>query len=74
METISLNDRTRSESERNQNATFDAERTLPSPVNEATTVSHKKHYSFYLSVLMLALIAIIVSWDATALSLALPVS
>lgn len=34
----------------------------------------KKHYSFYLSILMLAMIALIVAWDVTALSLALPVS
>jgi hypothetical protein len=34
----------------------------------------KKHYSFYLSILMLSMIGIIVSWDVTALSLALPVS
>jgi hypothetical protein len=34
----------------------------------------RKHYSFYLSQLMLAMIALIVAWDVTALSLALPVS
>lgn len=34
----------------------------------------KKHYSFYLLQLMLAMIALIVAWDVTALSLALPVS
>lgn len=33
-----------------------------------------KHYSFYFSILMLAMIALIVAWDVTALSLALPVS
>jgi hypothetical protein len=33
----------------------------------------KKHYSFYLSQLMLAMIALLVSWDVIALSLALPV-
>jgi hypothetical protein len=34
----------------------------------------RKHYSFYLSILMLTMIALIVAWDVTALSLALPVS
>lgn len=34
----------------------------------------RKHYSFYFSILMLAIIALIVAWDVTALSLALPVS
>lgn len=38
-----------------------------------TPAPQKKHYSFYLSILMLAVIALIVSWDVTALSLALPV-
>ena len=38
-----------------------------------TPASQKKHYSFYLSIVMLAVIALIVSWDVTALSLALPV-
>ncbi|KAF1818037.1 MFS general substrate transporter [Dissoconium aciculare CBS 342.82] len=33
----------------------------------------KKSLSFYMSILMLAMIALIVSWDVTALSLALPV-
>ncbi|KAF2656375.1 MFS general substrate transporter [Lophiostoma macrostomum CBS 122681] len=33
----------------------------------------KKHYSFYLSILMLSMIGMIVSWDVTALSLALPI-
>ncbi|KAL6890033.1 major facilitator superfamily domain-containing protein [Trichoderma evansii] len=32
-----------------------------------------KHHSFYLSILMLSMIALIISWDVTALSLALPV-
>lgn len=34
----------------------------------------RKHHSFYLSILMLAMIGLIVSWDVTALSLALSVS
>lgn len=34
----------------------------------------RKHHSFYFSQLMLAMIALIVAWDVTALSLALPVS
>ncbi|KAL7918577.1 MFS general substrate transporter [Trichoderma austrokoningii] len=33
----------------------------------------KKHHSFYFSMLMLCIISLIVSWDVTALSLALPV-
>jgi hypothetical protein len=33
----------------------------------------KKSVSFYMSILTLAMIALIVSWDVTALSLALPV-
>jgi hypothetical protein len=33
----------------------------------------KKSLSFYMSILTLAMIALIVSWDVTALSLALPV-
>lgn len=41
---------------------------------DGATKPQKKHYSFYLSILMLAVIALIVSWDVTALSLALPVS
>jgi hypothetical protein len=39
-----------------------------------TRPQEKKHYSFYLSMLMLCMISLIVSWDVTALSLALPVS
>ncbi|KAF2264421.1 MFS general substrate transporter, partial [Lojkania enalia] len=38
-----------------------------------TKPRERKHYSFYLSILMLAMIALIVVWDVTALSLALPV-
>jgi hypothetical protein len=37
------------------------------------TAGDKKSLSFYMSVLMLSMIALIVSWDVTALSLALPV-
>lgn len=50
--------------------------TAPSetPVGAATAPARgRKHYSFYLSILMLAVIALIVVWDVTALSLALPV-
>jgi hypothetical protein len=43
--------------------------------NDDTTQpsSRKKPLSFYISMLMLSMIALIVSWDVTALSLALPV-
>ncbi|KAF2272262.1 MFS general substrate transporter [Westerdykella ornata] len=41
--------------------------------NSATQPRERKHYSFYLSILMLSMIALIVTWDVTALSLALPV-
>lgn len=41
---------------------------------EDTKPRERKHYSFYLSILMLSMIALIISWDVTALSLALPVS
>ncbi|KAF7563662.1 hypothetical protein G7046_g477 [Stylonectria norvegica] len=52
----------------------DPEAVLPREAEEAVaTPPEKKHYSFYLSILMLAMIALIVSWDVTALSLALPV-
>ena len=55
----------------------DEQHTAPpgAPVASATTpTTGRKHYSFYLSILMLAVIALIVVWDVTALSLALPVS
>lgn len=42
--------------------------------DDVTRPQAKKHHSFYLSILMLTMIALIVAWDATALSLALPVS
>ncbi|KAF3480037.1 uncharacterized protein GIQ15_07013 [Arthroderma uncinatum] len=40
---------------------------------DGVTKAQRKHYSFYLSILMLAAIALIVAWDVTALSLALPI-
>ncbi|KAM5445111.1 hypothetical protein MaudCBS49596_007839 [Microsporum audouinii] len=40
---------------------------------DGVTKPQGKHYSFYLSILMLASISLIVAWDVTALSLALPV-
>ncbi|KAJ5259398.1 MFS general substrate transporter [Penicillium angulare] len=43
------------------------------PQEDGATKPQKKHFSFYMSILMLAVIALIVSWDVTALSLALPV-
>ncbi|CAE7193227.1 hypothetical protein CFE70_007156 [Pyrenophora teres f. teres 0-1] len=56
---------------------------LPAPQTEpgtteaqedgVTTPREGKHYSFHLTILMLALIGLIVAWDATALSLALPI-
>ncbi|KAL7940019.1 major facilitator superfamily domain-containing protein [Trichoderma barbatum] len=41
--------------------------------DSGTKPQERKHYSFYLSMLMLAIISVIVAWDVTALSLALPV-
>ena len=74
MESISPSDKHPSQLEKQQDANLDPEGALPSSEDEATASSHQKHYSFYLSMLVLALIAVIVAWDATALSLALPVS
>lgn len=61
----SRNDRPASQAEPDANVTRDDGVSRP---------RERKHYSFYLSVLMLAMIALIVAWDVTALSLALPVS
>ncbi|KJZ78551.1 hypothetical protein HIM_01942 [Hirsutella minnesotensis 3608] len=58
------NDRPTSQAEPDANVT---------QADGGTEPRERKHYSFYLSILMLAMIAIIVSWDVTALSLALPV-
>jgi hypothetical protein len=44
------------------------------PQEDVAEPPEKKHYSFYLSILMLSMIGMIVAWDVTALSLALPVS
>lgn len=51
----------------------DLEQNVTLPLQGVAEPQQKKHYSFYLSVLMLAMISLIVAWDVTALSLALPV-
>ncbi|RDW58844.1 hypothetical protein BP6252_13320 [Coleophoma cylindrospora] len=61
---VSLNDRPASQAE--------PKAEVP-PEDGVRKPQGKKHYSFYLSIVMLATIALIVSWDVTALSLALPV-
>lgn len=61
----SRNDRPASQAEPDANLTLE---------DGVTNQRGKKHFSFYMSILMLAMIALIVSWDVTALSLALPVS
>jgi len=45
-----------------------------STLEEGNIPRERKPFSFYMSILMLAMIGLIVSWDVTALSLALPVS
>lgn len=62
---VSRNDRPASQAEPDANVRREDGVTKP---------QERKHYSFYLSILMLAMIALIVAWDVTALSLALPVS
>lgn len=62
---VSHNDRSALQAEPEADITHD---------DSATKPREGKHYSFYFSILMLAMIALIVSWDVTALSLALPVS
>jgi hypothetical protein len=62
---VSRNDRPASQAELDANVTLEDGVTVP---------RERKHYSFYLSILMLSMIALIVAWDVTALSLALPVS
>lgn len=74
MVSLKLGDKCPGWLEKGQDANLDEEHALPSASNEPIAVSHEKHYSFYLSMVMLALIALIVAWDGTALSLALPVS
>ncbi|KAG4443871.1 hypothetical protein IFR05_000637 [Cadophora sp. M221] len=46
---------------------------IPEDNVDDTVPRERKHYSFYMSILMLSMIALIISWDVTALSLALPV-
>jgi hypothetical protein len=64
----SLNDRSASQERQAIDATMVARQ------SGVAQPQRKKHYSFYMSQLMLAMIALIVAWDVTALSLALPVS
>lgn len=60
---------------RNDDATSQGEHRPCATREDRTTQMRKsKHHSFYLSMLMLTMIALIVAWDVTALSLALPVS
>jgi hypothetical protein len=39
----------------------------------ATVMPSKKPFSFYMSILMLGLMCILVSWDSTSLAVAIPV-
>lgn len=50
-----------------------AEDDQESPRDELSPAKPKKSISFYMSILMLALVALTVSWDSTTLAVATPV-